>query len=339
MGEQFSIDDPNRLQGGGGELTPEIEKEEEALETRIDEHVAKLKEIAEVFGIDVSQFSDENDQEFARSAEDKSILCEGQRGGRGKPVPETYFTIEEQGVALASYPLNYDEYQAEIIRQKGRITDFGHDQFVGTMEGGKKLLFTQEEQTALDYFTSPNDPEDPKLTKGDLKSGIGAKFVLIELRKRAISDENTRKFIDWINSNGWVPAGMNDFGNMLGSYRKVEQDEEKIDALVEVIGSLSKAETGAGGYRFTYKGSKKMADAISLGARLLTRISEIFNTRSGYLIDLANSGDPRFKKNDDSQDETSSSFEVSPEFEFTKEDAKKAVELDLPWSKIREQSD
>ena len=331
---------PETNEGGPGpeeqkpesELPPDLEQEKREIEARIEQHIAKLEEIASVFGIDTSRFSDEDDQRSAEEMQSRSKIWKKQVVNEFNPPTTTFKTGDEEVERLDNY-LNVGEIGIEITEQvaeRGRIYSLWHPN--GSILQAARVpgfCFSEEEAEAVRYF----EHHRGKINYAELKSRLPAQLQFVELKRRARDDREIATFVEWLKSKNYT----GEYSGDIFALSLPQQFQEQTGLNVE--GKISDLYLTADRKRFKpgadYSGNCQRAH--SLAGRIFNRIGEIFNNRVIYLIDRAKSGDPAFRELPEESTETEKVYEVDPNFQFTEEDARKARELNLPWSRIEKE--
>lgn len=308
------------LKGSGGEgikpplgldeeLTPDLKAEKREIEARVEQHHAKLLEIAKVFGIDTCQFSDEQDRRLA----------------------ELERTLEEYPKGQTMISLGYrnrhttivDDYQMQRIdilkiKQKAKIRDaydlwdneildWAHDMI--SMNDMGRSIMTEEELTQQFYFSSANLTDMGIVS---LVHDINDDFAVLHLKKIAQQDSDS-PLANAIISLSEKPKGRTKF-------RDLEREHPELMITLWDVA------------RSPLTRSERYDQTLLLAARTIARLNMIYGQRSWYLAELARSGDTRFTRVGKGE-----IYNISEDFKFTEKDARKARELNLPWSRVEKE--
>ncbi len=312
------------------------------LEQQLQEQRKALEDVALAFGVDYRAFSDEDDVKFAQQFK-KSIERFWTRVER-EPVDILKFHMPGTG-NVYEYPgwgRAYDltipaEYVGDL---GGRMIPSDVENFnelTGPIEIQRALILTKKEIQAFKYYTDAGAtgsfhrvPRLPKPIYYQLPI-IEEKLKWLEVKRRALSDDKILSFLKWKEAKkSSIPLKYVIYMYCHDNSVDYETFKEKFNGLLE-----------------NQENYKKIS---KLDERLLARIGKIYMTRLPYISKAALSGsDPRFKfesKADKQYDEgcqpnipsgaraNLKTYSVSDNYEFTEEDARKAIELDLPWSKM-----
>jgi hypothetical protein len=290
---------------------------------RIEELAKKISEIAKIFHINTEAFSIQGDLKFAEEEFEKQEFikkyCEI-KGINFEEFAHSQTTLKSPKIAnlfkLVKIENDYQDYtfniQAQEIKEHGSVTSLGHDNFRTTMDGAINIAFTSQEREALKFIAQ---------SRIDIKYKLEADLMMTKVNESLKDNSEIKKFVDWISVNNRNVNGKHDIGNILMEMEKDGIGHNEITVIQSLLDKIAEAPK-----------TEKLVELEVLTARVFTYIAKIFNQRMAYLIDRANSGDPLFEKSSDSP-----VIKMSSDFEFTEEDARKAVELNLPWSKLEKE--
>lgn len=310
--------DESKIGGPGPEetgiepkLTPELEQEKKEIEARVDQHVAKLQEIAEVFGIDTNKFSDESDSIRKQNFD---ILQKNQEKHHQIVTVKGNSTLRVLSGEL-DIPSGDDIFSSLAdLENKGNICHFWLRNFVhnlkhmDTMNGMDGSIMTADEQKAQSYYKVPGKG----VSCMGLVHGISGDFAILRAKNLAQADPQIQ------NALKYLPIRQED-----GSQYTQWENEIPDSSSYAKINRLKSIPTGM---------DRSFDDALILAARILSDLTIVNGQRLHYLISLARSGDPRFKRVGKGEN-----YDISDDFQFTKEDARKAKELNLPWSRLEKE--
>jgi len=291
------------------ELPPDLEQEKREIEARIEQHIAKLQEIAAVFGIDTSKFSDEDDNLLNDKFE--ATRKEKQKAG---PVVFVFIPPESWDQPES------DEFYKDVTGRPPFVLPRIIDSVEQDLFYARKLIFTEQENKALRYFWQSY----PEYGEGD---GFETGVELCYLNMKKSDDPEVRALVmDIRKTKGeeWRPSHEIDLINEAIRLQP-ELGRDKVMNLANKIHDFP-------------LDSQTHENYIQLHRRIIERLIIVYMQRMGYLAEQAGSQEnSSLSLIQDGSNKDRKICQVGDDFKFTEEDARKARELNLPWSRIEKE--
>lgn len=308
------------------ELPPELEQEKKEIYDLIEKQIHALREVTNVFDINIEAFSDNEDAQF-REEYQRGMEWVRQQS-KEREFRQIRFEMPGTGNVYfhkgwgQSYELEYPEILIRdldcIILPKGVISV---NDLTGEIDNAQELILSNQEDVAMGFFDIGGSIRRPDGYVRDRLHLFEGKISLLALKQKALDDEQVALFVGFIRSNKISIDSRWSLDSAIYQYcgeKKI--DEAEFRKMIET------------------EEDPKFSEARKLERRILAHLSKIYLTRIAYITHLAQSGeDSRIKVNSEKSNDEILVYKVQPGFQFTEEDAKKAKELNLPWSRIKKE--
>lgn len=306
------------------ELPPDLEQEKREIEARIEQQMQALQKIAEVFHIETDRFSDETDSNLIAKYKKGKAWIES--------YPESIHPkirfIMSGGSSVRNLLMgqneSYDiEYPSVLLKDIGCLViptgGTSVNDLTGEMHRESSLLLSREEEEAFEYFQTITPS---KTVVEDQTRSIEGEIKIAGIKQKALEDKQLAEFLIWADKNGEL---INHPMTLMGAiYRYCNESGINRDELIKKMDQNFE--------------DPKFEELKKFRSRILAQLSNIYLTRVGYLTNLAIEGsDQRIKKDETEKEEGIEIYRVDQGFQFTEEDARKAKELNLPWSKLEKE--
>lgn len=291
-------------------LPPDLEQERKELEAECERNIERLTELAQVFGIDNEKFSEQDD---------KATLMLYQQldthPSRQISFQWDYFIYEEDGKERWHEGPRLSMVELAILAKQ--ITENGA--ITWCSQAGNHLgevrypFFNQEEagagrhlQTEINHEVLQVWPE--KMDVLELEGEQDDSVIADILQRIPQSGSLHNAFVSYCRENNLSE----------------DQSRSIFEGKLKPVYSRTKSNE-------TYKKLQQMFGRVQAHLCIITI------QRYWYLDELARSGDASFREDPVRHSPDKKYFIVDPNFQFTEEDARRARELNLPWSRIEKE--
>ena len=320
--------------------------EAEVLED-IEKAKDKLREIGKVFNIDTEKFSDADDVKFAKGEIANYELLKRYCELKGISSKELYQTnhifcinesknigkskIERVARGKIKSTCNFLEYtysvQVEHINANGKIINSADENIIEKMLSFQQI-FSGKEWEALNKLNN-------ELRK-KIKFEFSDSMFMLQLRTKSQNSGLLGKLIQELESTN---ENYEDYTNFIDSANEALQKNNGRDFLKDEEKEAAKQELSE--IRGAVRDIPELSSLKSQYGRLLTLIAKKYNSRLALLVEKAENGDQDIvadeNKIEKNGDETYLYYDVAEKFDISDEDMQKAENLDLPWSKYKQE--